>query len=87
VVLRMAGGEDLPKDPAGPFSFEKEHGNMEDKLNDLRSLLVKYLDPNYDDNDFNEFMISLFQFEKDVIDHSRIEDHILVPQLEAFNRD
>ena len=63
------------------ISFKKEHTNVEMKLSDLKNLIIKYLEPNYDDNDFFEFVSALFLFEKDITDHARIEDHILVPQI------
>lgn len=69
-----------------PISFEKEHSNVEMKLSDLKNLLIKYLEPVYDNNDFNEFVSSLYQFEKDIIDHARIEDHILVSQIKEFKK-
>ncbi|MCY1722387.1 hemerythrin domain-containing protein [Prolixibacteraceae bacterium Z1-6] len=62
-------------------SFEKEHSNVDDKLNDLKNLIVKYIEPVYDNNICNEFLITLFRFEKDIKDHARIEDKILLPQL------
>jgi len=62
-------------------SFEKEHTNVDIKLNDLKSLIIKYLEPVYDNNICNEFLITLFRFEKDISDHARIEDMILIPQV------
>ncbi len=59
--------------------FEKEHSNVDEKLNDLKNLIIKYVEPVYDDNACNEFLSAIFQFEKDLLDHSRIEDLILVP--------
>jgi len=86
VVLKMVKGDRIDNHPPASLSFEKDHINMEDKLNDLKNLLIKYLAPDYNDNDFNEFLASLFQFEKDITDHSRIEDHILVPQIAGIQR-
>ncbi len=60
-------------------SFEKEHGNVDDKLNDLINLIVKYVEPVYDPNLCNEFLVEIFQLEKDARDHARIEDKILIP--------
>lgn len=60
-------------------SFEQEHTNVDDKLNDLKSLIIKYITPDYDNNICNEFLITLFRFEKDLKDHARIEDKILLP--------
>lgn len=64
--------------------FEKEHTNVEEQLNDLKNLLLKYLKPVYKDNDCNEFLATLFNFEKDITDHARIEDAILVVQVEKM---
>lgn len=69
-----------------PISFEQEHSNVEMKLSDLKNLLIKYLEPVYDNNDFNEFVSTLYRFEKDIIDHARIEDHILVSQIEELKK-
>lgn len=69
-----------------PISFEQEHSNVEMKLSDLKNLLIKYLEPVYDNNDFNEFVSTLYRFEKDIIDHARIEDHILVSQIAALKK-
>lgn len=62
-------------------SFEKEHSNVDVKLNDLKNLIIKYIEPVYDNNICNEFLITLFRFEKDISDHARIEDKILIPQV------
>lgn len=62
-------------------SFEKEHSNVDIKLNDLKNLIVKYIEPVYNNNICNEFLITLYRFEKDIKDHARIEDKILIPQV------
>jgi len=62
-------------------SFETEHSNVDDKLNDLENLIIKYLEPTYDDNVCNEFLLLLANFEKDSKDHARIEDKILMAQI------
>lgn len=62
-------------------SFEKEHSNVDAQLNDLKNLIIKYAKPVYDNNICNEFIGTLFRFEKDINDHARIEDKILIPQV------
>lgn len=62
-------------------TFEKEHTNVDIKLNDLKNLIVKYIEPVYNNNICNDFLITLFRFEKDIKDHARIEDKILIPQV------
>jgi len=63
------------------LNFEKEHTNVDEKLSDLRNLIVKYVEPKYNDNYCNEFLIALGRFETDIKDHARIEDKILVPMI------
>lgn len=63
------------------LDYENEHTDVEEKLSDLKNLVIKYLEPNYNHNDMNEFLQALFQFEKDLYDHARIEDAILIKQV------
>ncbi len=63
------------------INFEKTHTNLDEKLSDLRNLMVKYLKAQYDDNLCYEFLLSLHHLEDDLKDHARIEDHILVPLI------
>ncbi|MBV5348689.1 hemerythrin domain-containing protein, partial [bacterium] len=67
-------------------SFEKEHSNMDDKMDDLTNIIIKYLPPNYDQNRGNAFLANLFLFEKDLKNHSRIEDHILIPKVKQLEK-
>lgn len=64
--------------------FEKEHSHMDDKMDDLKNIIIKYLPPNYDQNRGNAFLSNLFLFEKDLKNHSRIEDHILIPKVKQL---
>ncbi|WP_372947030.1 hemerythrin domain-containing protein [Mariniphaga sp.] len=68
-------------------SFEQEHSNVDEKLNDLKNLIIKYVSPDYDENICNDFLITLSLFEKDLEDHARIEDKILMPMtIEIENK-
>lgn len=62
-------------------SFEKEHSNVDEKLFDLKNIIIKYLDPNYNQSLCNSFLVELFQLERELKDHARIEDNILVPKV------
>lgn len=85
-VVNFLQDNSAPQIANNSLSFEKEHTNVEMKLSDLKNLLIKYLEPVYSDNDFNEFVATLYQFEKDIIDHARIEDKILVPQIQELKQ-
>lgn len=67
-------------------SFEDEHTEIDDKLSDLENLIIKYLQPSYNDNICNEFLMMLASFEKDSKDHARIEDKILMPQVAELEK-
>jgi len=64
--------------------FEEEHTDVEEKLLDLKNIIIKYLEPNYDELVCIDFLFELFQFERDLIDHARIEDKILVPGVKKI---
>lgn len=85
-VLGLMTGSVKPGEGYNIKEFEREHSNLDTKLRDLRNLIIKYLRPEYDDNDCNEFLISLSRFEKDLLDHARIEDKILVPMVQSIER-
>ena len=62
-------------------SFEHVHNSVDQKIYDLKNIIIKYLDPTYNDNECNAFLYSIFQFERDLLDHARIEDKILVTKV------
>ncbi|NOY95057.1 MAG: hypothetical protein GXO81_01530 [Chlorobi bacterium] len=62
-------------------NFEEEHTDIDNKLFDLKNIIIKYLEPQYVDNMCNAFLYAIFQLEQDLIDHARIEDKILVPKI------
>lgn len=66
--------------------FEKEHSSLDDKMDDLKNIIIKYLPPNYDQNRGNAFLSNIFLFEKDLKNHSRIEDHILLPKVKQLEK-
>lgn len=68
-------------------TFEKEHTNVDTKLKDLKSLIIKYIEPVYDQYICTEFLITLYDFEKDLNDHARIEDTILIPIVLDIERE
>ncbi|MDR3329009.1 MAG: hemerythrin domain-containing protein [Prevotellaceae bacterium] len=66
--------------------FEAEHSNLDEKLYDLKSILIKYAQSEYDGYLRNTVIFDLFRLEKDLKDHNRIEDDILTPIVEKMER-
>ncbi len=61
--------------------FEKEHDNIEEKLFDLKNIIIKYLPPPKNQHLCRKLLYAIFSLEKDINDHSRIEDKVMVPKV------
>lgn len=59
--------------------YQEHHNDIEEKLNDLKNLLVKYLPLKNDQPIRRKLLFSLFELEYDINIHSQIEDLILIP--------
>ncbi len=66
------------------LNFVSIHSQLDDKIIDIKNILIKYLPPIDDVNNCNAFAIAIFRFEKDLKDHARIEDRILYPKVKLF---
>jgi regulator of cell morphogenesis and NO signaling len=66
--------------------FEHEHNNVEDKLFDLKNILIKYLPFPFDTQLCHAILIELFRLESDLNDHTRIEDKVLVPRVKYMEK-
>ena len=64
--------------------YEDEHDNVEEKLFDLKNLIIKYLPALENNSTSYKILLELFDLEKDLREHARIEDMILVPKVEAM---
>lgn len=61
--------------------FADEHDNVEEKLFDLKNIIMKYLPESDDSNTLNKTLFELFRLEKDLNDHQRIEDQVMIPKI------
>jgi len=64
--------------------YERDHDDMEEKMNDLKNIIIKYMPEGYNQNLLNSFLFYLVDFEIDLNNHSRIEDKILVPKIKKI---
>jgi regulator of cell morphogenesis and NO signaling len=58
-----------------------EHSNVEDKLLDLKTILVRYLPKSADEQLVFDLLFTIAWFEKNHENHARFEDNILIPKL------
>lgn len=66
--------------------FEREHGNVDEKLFDLKNLLIKYIPGNYDQSLCNTVIFELSRLENDLKDHTRLENKVLIPMVEELEK-
>lgn len=64
--------------------YRDHHDNIEEKLSDLKSLLIKYLPAHNDRTVRRKLLFNLAELEFDLHIHSEIEDLILVPLVEQI---
>jgi len=66
--------------------YQEHHEDIEDKLEDLKNLLLKHLPLDNDQQIRRKLLFSLFELEYDLNIHTRIEDEILIPLVEKMER-
>lgn len=67
-------------------SYEEEHDNVEEKLMDLKNIIIKYLPSSESQQSRYKLFKELTVLEKDLIDHARMEDLVLVPKVEILEK-
>jgi regulator of cell morphogenesis and NO signaling len=61
--------------------YASEHDNVEEKLFDLKNIIIKYLPPCNSSAICNTILIELFRLEKDLNAHANLEDKVLIPKV------
>jgi len=67
-------------------NYKQEHENVEEKLFDLKNLIIKYLPETRNDAYCHSVLRELFGLEHDLNNHSRIENLILLPKVEEMEQ-
>ena len=65
-------------------AYAQEHSNVDEKLFDLKNILIKYVRSGPSSAVIQEIVFELFRLERDILDHSRIEDTILRPLVQEL---
>ncbi len=75
-----------PQKQYGIADFEQRHNNIEEKLSDLKNLLVKYFPCGSDRYLRMRILNELFDLEQDLINHARLEDKVLIPVVKTLEQ-
>ena len=62
-----------------PDDYEENHSHVEEKLEDLKNLLMKYMPPVCGQQDIYRTLSLIFTLQEDLAKHILVEDGILVP--------
>lgn len=65
-------------------SFAKHHGNIEEKLNDFKNIIMKYLPESASSPVRFRVLEDVYKIEDDLTAHTIIEDKLLVPLVSAI---
>ncbi len=66
--------------------YKEHHNDIEEKLTDLKNLLIKYLPQKGDRQLRRKLLFCLFELEYDLNIHTQIEDSILIPLVEKMEQ-
>lgn len=66
------------------IEYKEQHNDIEEKLNDLKNILLKYLPQHNDRQLRRNLLLYLVELEYDLNIHSLIEDSILIPLVEKM---
>jgi len=66
--------------------YKEHHDDIEEKLSDLKSLLIKYLPVQDDGRARRKLLEQLFVLESDLHIHSLVEDTVLIPIVEKLEK-
>lgn len=67
--------------------FIDNHSNIEEKLDDLKHLLIKHFPPTEERFFRNQILFELFDLEYDLNDHNGLEERILTPIVRTLEKE
>jgi regulator of cell morphogenesis and NO signaling len=66
--------------------YQEGHDDVEEKLMDLKTIMIKYLTPPLNTSLYHKIIQLLFMLEQDLNYHSRIEDKVLIPKMISMEK-
>ena len=85
-IENLLAGNIQPSEAFNITKFEKNHTNVDEKLNDLKNIITKYLNEEYSSPLCFELLNDIYSVEKDLRKHSLIENRLLIPLVEKMER-
>lgn len=64
--------------------FEDRHNDIEDKMTDLKRILIKYISGVKDQDLMTNILLDVYMSEEELADHTYIEDNLVIPRVRSL---
>lgn len=64
--------------------FEDRHNDIEDKMTDLKRILIKYISGVKNQDLMTNILLDLYMSEEELADHTYIEDNLVIPRVRSM---
>jgi len=61
--------------------YQKNHDNVEEKLFDLKNLIIKYLPAPKNPENYTAILVKLFKLEAEINNHTLLEEKVIIPKV------
>lgn len=78
----MSENVNLDADSRHSNAFREQHDDIEDTLNDLTNLLLKYIPSDISSTERVDMLLDMYSLSSDIERHAMMEDRILLPYIE-----
>lgn len=86
-IESLLAGSIQPSEAYNITKFEKSHTNVDEKLNDLKNIIIKYLPGDYTSDIRMKVLRKIFRMEDDLRKHSTVENRLLIPLVAKLEQD
>lgn len=66
--------------------FRDEHDDVEVKVSDLKSLVIRYLSCDFSAREIHTLIFELTRFDKDLRNHTQVEERIMIPLVQELEK-
>ncbi|MDE7413371.1 MAG: hemerythrin domain-containing protein [Muribaculaceae bacterium] len=67
-------------------TYSDHHEQVADKLGELKNLIIKYCPKDSDANLLNDALYSIYRCERELENHCKVEDFLLVPEIKRLEK-
>jgi regulator of cell morphogenesis and NO signaling len=79
--------DDAKDESYSVIDYREHHDDIQEKLDDLKTLLIEHLPQTTNNSLRRKILFALFNLDFDLQVHSKIENEILIPQVEKLEKE